>query len=149
MNNTKTSIYFIVHKDSTFLKHRKVRFTRVIFVCTFVCINFSLTNIFGHLSVSNFLLWIYLDIPSFLSVLKCKHRKNCKCCHHHSVFKGHNVIIHIVVLNCQKCDQCFSVKSQVTKTFKTSENFPQIWKLSKLSKIVKNCQKLWKLSKIF
>ena len=41
-----------------------------------------------------------------------KHRKNCECCHHHSVFKGHNVIVHIVVLNCQKCNQC--LKSQVT-----------------------------------
>ena len=30
-----------------------------------------------------------------------KHRKNCECCHHHSVFRGHNVIVHIVVLNCQ------------------------------------------------
>ena len=20
-----------------------------------------------------------------------KHRKNCECCHHHSLFKGHNV----------------------------------------------------------
>ena len=28
-----------------------------------------------------------------------KHRKNCECCHHHSVFNGHNVIVHIVVLN--------------------------------------------------
>ena len=22
-----------------------------------------------------------------------KHRKNCECCHHHSLFKGHNVIV--------------------------------------------------------
>ena len=31
-----------------------------------------------------------------------KHRKNCECCHHHSLFKGHNVIVHIVVddINC-------------------------------------------------
>ena len=35
-----------------------------------------------------------------------KHRKNCECRHHHSVFKGHNVIVRIVVLNCQKCNQC-------------------------------------------
>ena len=34
-----------------------------------------------------------------------KHRKNYECCHHHSVFKGHNVIVHIVVLNCQNCSQ--------------------------------------------
>ena len=31
-----------------------------------------------------------------------KHRKNCECCHHHSLFKGHNVTVNIVVLNCQK-----------------------------------------------
>ena len=31
-----------------------------------------------------------------------KHRKNCECCHHHSLFKGHNVNVNIVVLNCQK-----------------------------------------------
>ena len=35
-----------------------------------------------------------------------KHRKNCKCCHHHSLFNGHNVNVNIVVLNCQKCNQC-------------------------------------------
>ena len=33
-------------------------------------------------------------------------------CHHHSLFKGHNVNVKIVVLNCQKCNQC--LKSQVT-----------------------------------
>ena len=37
-----------------------------------------------------------------------KHRKNYECCHHNSVFKGHNVIVHIVVLNCQKCNQWVS-----------------------------------------
>ena len=31
-----------------------------------------------------------------------KHRKNCECCHHHSLIKGHNVNVDIVVLNCQK-----------------------------------------------
>ena len=41
-----------------------------------------------------------------------KHRKNCECCHHHSLFKGHNVIVHIVVFNCQKCNQCLN--SQVS-----------------------------------
>ena len=40
-----------------------------------------------------------------------KHRKNCECCHHHSLFKGHNVNVNIVVLNCQKCNQC--LKCQV------------------------------------
>ena len=60
------------------------------------------------------------DIPTSAA----KHCKNCECCHHHSVFKGHNVIVHIVVLNCQKCNQC--LKYQVTKTFKKSENFQKI-----------------------
>ena len=94
-----------------------------------------------------------------------KHRKNCECCHHHSIFKGHNVIVHIVVLNCQKCNQC--LKCQVSghknfqKIWKFSANlkcFPKICqnckncqklsKLSKLSKIIKNCQKCSKLLKI-
>ena len=34
-----------------------------------------------------------------------KHRKNCECCPRHSLFKGHSVIVDIVVLNCQKCNQ--------------------------------------------
>ena len=54
-----------------------------------------------------------------------KHRKNCECCHHHSVFKSHNVIVHIVVLNCQKCNQC--LKCQVSG----HKNFQKFWKLSK------------------
>ena len=42
-----------------------------------------------------------------------KHRKNCECCHHHFLlFKGHNVIVHIVVLNCQKCNQCTMGQAQ-------------------------------------
>ena len=41
-----------------------------------------------------------------------KHRKNCECCPRHSLFKGHNVNVNIVVLNCQKCDQC--LKCQVS-----------------------------------
>ena len=41
-----------------------------------------------------------------------KHRKNCECCHHRSLFKGHNVNVNIVVLNCQKCNQC--LKCQVS-----------------------------------
>ena len=45
-------------------------------------------------------------------ILIRKHRKNCECCHHHSIFKGHNVIVYIVVLNCQKCNQC--LKCQVS-----------------------------------
>ena len=88
-----------------------------------------------------------------------KHRKNCECCHHHSLFKGHNVIVHIVVLNCQKCNQC--LKCHVSghknfqklwklpknlKTFRKSENIQKLSKLSKIDKIVENCQKLSKLS---
>ena len=41
-----------------------------------------------------------------------KHRKNCECCPRHSLFKGHNLIANIVVLNCQKCNQC--LKYQVS-----------------------------------
>ena len=79
----------------------------------------------------------------FVSVY-AKHRKNCECCHHHSVFKGHNVIVHIVVLNCQKCNQCLKCPvsghknfqkiwklSKNLKTFKKSKNFPKIWKFFK------------------
>ena len=51
------------------------------------------------------------ELPAFLwrwntfwRRCEIKHRKNCECCHHHSVFKGHNAIVHIVVLNCQKCN---------------------------------------------
>ena len=73
---------------------------------------------------------------------KIKHRKNCECCHHHSVFKGHNVIVHIVVLNCQKCNQC--LKCQVSG----HNNFQKIWQLSKNLKtfqISENFSKIWKL----
>ena len=33
-----------------------------------------------------------------------KHRKNCEC--RHPSLKSHNVIVNIIVLNCQKCNQC-------------------------------------------
>ena len=46
----------------------------------------------------------------------CKPCKNCVSCHHHCVFKGHNVSVHIVVLNCQKCNQC--LKCQVSSGHK-------------------------------
>ena len=71
-----------------------------------------------------------------------KHRKNCECCHHHSLFKGHNVIVHIVVLNCQKCNQC--LKCHVSG----HKNFQKLWKLPKNLKTLKNCQKLSTLSKL-
>ena len=38
--------------------------------------------------------------------------RNCECCPRHSLFKGHNVNVNIVVLNCQKCNQC--LKCQVS-----------------------------------
>ena len=45
-----------------------------------------------------------------------KHGKNCECCPRHSLFKGHKVIVNIVVLNCQQClisvSQVSSVRSQ-------------------------------------
>ena len=43
---------------------------------------------------------------------EAKHHKNCKCCPRHSLFKGHNVKVNIVVLNCQKCIQ--RLKCQVS-----------------------------------
>ena len=81
-----------------------------------------------------------------------KHCKNWECCPRHSLFKGHNVIVNIVVLNCQICNQCLKCHVSGHKNFqklwklpKKSENFQ---KLSKLSKIVKNCQNCQKVSKL-
>ena len=54
-----------------------------------------------------------------------KHRKNCECCHHRSLFKGHNVIVYIVVLNCQIYNQC--LKCHVSG----HKNFQKLWKLPK------------------
>ena len=51
-------------------------------------------------------------IISKIYMINMKHRKNCECCPRHSLFKGHNVIVNIVVLNCQKCNQC--LKCQLT-----------------------------------
>ena len=59
--------------------------------------------------------WFQTEVEEGISKLwrtLLKHRKNCECCHHHSFFKGHNVIVNIVVLNCQKCNQC--LKCQVS-----------------------------------
>ena len=70
----------------------------------------------------------------FFSVIVKKRRKNCECCHHHSLFKGHNVIVHIVVLNCQKRNQC--LKCHVSG----HKNFQKLWKLPKILKTFKNCQ---------
>ena len=68
--------------------------------------------------------------------IRLKHRKNCECCHHHSLFKGHNVIVHIVVLNCQKCNQCLKCHVSGHKNWNHSENIQKLSKLSKLLKIV-------------
>ena len=50
-----------------------------------------------------------------------KHCKNCKCCPRHPLYKGHNAILNIVVLNCQKCKQC--LKCQVS-----GHRTPHCWK---------------------
>ena len=63
-----------------------------------------------------------------------KHRKNCECCHHHSLFKGHNVIVHIVVLNCQKCNQC--LKCHVSG----HKKFQKLWKLPKNPEWINFCE---------
>ena len=46
---------------------------------------------------------------------RLKHRKNCECCPCHSLFKGHKVIVYIIVLNCQQCKQFLEFKCQVTR----------------------------------
>ena len=89
-----------------------------------------------------FRIWIIINLRSFDAKFQYKHRKNCECCHHHSLFKGHNVIVHIVVLNCQKCNQC--LKCHVSG----HKNFQKLWKLPKNLKTLKNCQKLSTLSKL-
>ena len=63
-----------------------------------------------------------------------KHHKNCECCPRQSLFKGHNVIVNSVVLNCN-----WNVKCQVSghkslgllfedflQIFRKSEIFPKI-----------------------
>ena len=62
-------------------------------------------------NVVNILIWQFSTNDRF------KHRKNCECCHHHSLFKGLNVIVHIVVLNCQKCNQCLKCHVSGHKIF--------------------------------
>ena len=48
---------------------------------------------------------------------KKKHRKNCEFCPRPSLFKGHNVNVSIVVLNCQKCNQCLKCQVSGHKNF--------------------------------
>ena len=75
-----------------------------------------------------------------------KHRKNCECCHHHSLFKGLNVIVHIVVLNCQKCNQCLKCHVSGHKIFqkiwKLLRNLKTFWKSRKKSKKLKFSENL-------
>ena len=70
--------------------------------------------------------WIFSLMCStqklMLSPMCSKHRNNCECGPRHSLFKGHNVIVNIVVFNCQKCNQC--IKCQVSgHKSPGSENF--------------------------
>ena len=86
----------------------------------------------------------------------------------HSLFKGHNVIGNIVVLNCQQCNQCLKCQvsghkslgllwnfskirkcSKTLKFFRKSEIFQKIRKFSKNLKIYQksgNFPKIWKFS---
>ena len=57
------------------------------------CNNFH--NFYAENDKKNILFGQYLLIP----ILGKKHRKNCECCPCHSLFKGHKVIVNIVVLN--------------------------------------------------
>ena len=52
-----------------------------------------------------------------------KHRKNCECCPCHSLFNGHKVIVYVVVLNCQQCNQCLKCQVSGHKIFKNLKFF--------------------------
>ena len=71
-------------------------------------IHFSIQTWIAHLNLSSFA----------VSNFSLKHRKNCECCHHHSLFKGHNVTVNIVVLNCQKWNQCLKCQSSGHQSLK-------------------------------
>ena len=60
----------------------------------------------------------------------------------HTLFKGHNVIVDIVVLNCQKCNQCQKCQVSGHKSL-GSENLLKIWR----KKTVKNL-KIFRKSEI-
>ena len=49
-------------------------------------------------------LTLHYHLSFFKFLWKLTHRKSCECCPRHSLFKGHNVNVNIVVLNCQKCN---------------------------------------------
>ena len=86
------------HSGSQLLSHVKVTTTFILYIV--------------QLSSKVYFVEMY-----FAEVYFQKHRKNCECCHHHSVFKGHNAIVHIVVLNCQKCNQCLKCQVSGHKNF--------------------------------
>ena len=139
--------------------------------------SFSNTNIKFHIMITlfpsvplEFLFWpLWCNFDATCHLFSClwwyllKDRKNCECCHK-SAFKGHNVIVHIVVLNCQKCNQCPKCQVSGNKSFQKfrksefffknlkSEIFLKIWQFSAnlkcFTKICQNCQKLSKLSKL-
>ena len=96
--------------------------------------------------------YIY-DFPIFK-----KHRKNCECCPRHSLFKGQNVIVNIVVLNCQKCNQCLKCQVSAHKSlgllFEGDENLTIFRKSKKIPNIFENLtifrkSDIFRKSKIF
>ena len=58
---------------------------------------------------SSHMAYIHNELDFNGTIKPLKHRNNRECC---PVAQGHNVIVHIVVLNCQKCNQC--LKCQVS-----------------------------------
>ena len=63
-----------------------------------------------------------------------------------TITQGLHVNVNIVVLNCQKCNQCLKCQESI---FWKSENFPKIWKFSGNLKILrksKNFLEIWKFS---
>ena len=72
----------------------------------------QLPTISTKIDILPYLAYKYTQKSNIVGFFLWKHRKNCECCHHHSFFKGHNVIVYIVVLNCQKCKKC--LKCQVS-----------------------------------
>ena len=61
-------------------------------------------------------------VPCYVSSQFFKHCKNCECYPRHSLFnlnfKGHKVIVSIVVLNCQQCNQCLKCQVSGHKTLR-------------------------------
>ena len=82
--------------------------------CTYLdrALRDELSIVKSKFQVKILMLWWMPHVLKWISHLKNykKHRKNCECCHHHSLFKGHNVYVKIVVPNCQKCYQCLKCR---------------------------------------